>query len=260
MKRAMVIVICASLASMALAGTDTSKRPLPRPGSVAEDIGATPAAPASDAATTEKPKRRGILGLSLRPLLRSRKAEREARQREKELRKTAVCDDIAIQGEFVGAVPGKLPGCGVSEAVRVRSVSGVTLSQSSVMDCTTARSLKSWVDLSAKPAFGRSGGGLTKLKVAAHYACRTRNNKKGAKISEHGKGKAIDISAFFLADGTTVTVLKDWKGGKFSKPLRQIHKGACGPFGTVLGPNADRYHQDHFHFDTARYRSGSYCK
>jgi len=28
----------------------------------------------------------------------------------------------------------------------------------------------------------------------------------------------------------------------------------------VLGPEAARYHQDHFHFDTARYRSGSYCR
>jgi len=25
-------------------------------------------------------------------------------------------------------------------------------------------------------------------------------------------------------------------------------------------PNANRFHRDHFHFDTARYRSGSYCR
>jgi hypothetical protein len=28
----------------------------------------------------------------------------------------------------------------------------------------------------------------------------------------------------------------------------------------VLGPNANSFHRDHFHFDTARYRSGSYCR
>ena len=44
------------------------------------------------------------------------------------------------------------------------------------------------------------------------------------------------------------------------KALKKMHKIACGPFGTVLGPNANRFHRDHFHFDTARYRSGSYCK
>jgi hypothetical protein len=106
----------------------------------------------------------------------------------------------------------------------------------------------------------KKGGGLKTLRVAAHYACRTRNNQKGARISEHGKGRAIDISAFKLADGTEVSVLKHWNTQRFSSAMRQMHKGACGPFGTVLGPNADRFHQDHFHFDTARYRSGSYCK
>jgi len=30
--------------------------------------------------------------------------------------------------------------------------------------------------------------------------------------------------------------------------------------GTVLGPEANRFHRDHFHFDTAEYRSGPYCR
>ena len=104
------------------------------------------------------------------------------------------------------------------------------------------------------------GGGLKELRVAAHYACRTRNNRKGGKISEHGKGRAIDISGFELADGRTITVLKGWRARRSSKAMRRMHQGACGPFGTVLGPESDRFHQDHFHFDTARYRSGSYCR
>ncbi|MFC6587279.1 extensin family protein [Sulfitobacter pacificus] len=105
-----------------------------------------------------------------------------------------------------------------------------------------------------------TGGGLSSLRVAAHYACRTRNNQKGAKLSEHGKGRAIDISGFRLADGSEVSVLKGWNARRYSKAMRRMHKGACGPFGTVLGPKANRFHLDHFHFDTARYRSGSYCK
>lgn len=250
MKRTATFALCL-LAGAALAAPDQSKRPVARPGGAVAEVQTVPVA---------EEKKRGFLGLSLRPMLRSRKARQAARKREKLLRKGAVCEDIAIQGEVVGRVPGKIKGCGVADAVRVRSVSGVSLSQKSVMDCTTARALKTWVEGSASPAFGRKGGGLSRLKVAAHYACRTRNNKKGARISEHGKGKAIDISAFILKDGTEVTVLKGWNSRKYSKPLRQVHRGACGPFGTVLGPKADRYHQDHFHFDTARYRSGTYCK
>ena len=43
--------------------------------------------------------------------------------------------------------------------------------------------------------------------------------------------------------------------------LRNLHRAACGPFGTVLGPNANAAHRDHYHFDTARYRSGTaYCR
>ena len=36
--------------------------------------------------------------------------------------------------------------------------------------------------------------------------------------------------------------------------------GTSDPFGTVLGPNSDRFHRDHFHFDMASYSSGAYCR
>lgn len=197
---------------------------------------------------------------SLRPVFRSRQVEKQARAQRQLLAKGAVCGDIAIQGEAVGRVPGRIKGCGVENAVRVRAVSGVGLSQRAVMDCKTAAALKTWLETSAKPSLARKGGGLKTLNVAAHYACRTRNNRKGAKISEHGRGRAIDISGFRLANGAQVSVLSGWQAGGYRKELRRMHRGACGPFGTVLGPEADKFHRDHFHFDTARYRSGSYCK
>ncbi|MBT0958048.1 extensin family protein [Alphaproteobacteria bacterium KMM 3653] len=175
-------------------------------------------------------------------------------------RKGSICGERSIKGKSVKPIAGKLRGCGVADPVRITSVQGVALSTPAVMDCGTAKALDSWVRKGLKPAFGRKGGGVEKIKVAAHYSCRTRNNKKGAKISEHGKGRAIDISGIYLKNGTLVTVLKHWRSKAYSAALKQAHKAACGPFGTVLGPNADRYHQDHFHFDTARYRSGSYCR
>lgn len=201
---------------------------------------------------------------SLHPVTRPKglaeKVMGQRRQAKRALVKGSVCGDPAIQGDVVGAVPGRIRGCGVQNAVKVRSVSGVALSQSSVMDCGTAKALKTWIDKGVKPALGNRGGGVKSLRVAAHYACRTRNDKKGAKISEHGKGRAIDISGIKLKNEEVITVLKGWRSGKNGPALKRMHKAACGPFGTVLGPNADRYHQDHFHFDTARYRSGSYCR
>lgn len=42
--------------------------------------------------------------------------------------------------------------------------------------------------------------------------------------------------------------------------LRNIYKNACALFGTVLSPEANKAHRDHFHLDAARYRKGSYCQ
>lgn len=205
------------------------------------------------------------VGRSLRPEVRTDDMvtlamSKKRRQDRQAKRGGGLCGDPDIQGEYVGYVPGRLSACGVKEAVKVTSVSGVSLSTGAVMDCTTAKALKTWVDKGAIPAFGRKGGGLDKLRVAAGYACRTRNNQAGAKISEHGKGKAIDISGFWLENGTEVSVLKGWKSKSYGQALRKMHKAACGPFGTVLGPNSNRFHQDHFHFDTASHRGGSYCR
>lgn len=172
----------------------------------------------------------------------------------------AVCGDPALKGEVVGRVPGKIAGCGVEEAVKLFSVSGVSLSQGAIMDCTTANALKTWVNEGVKPAFADVGGGVTRLRVAAHYVCRTRNHKVGAKISEHGKGRAIDISGFWTADGNEYSILGDYGKGKAGRAIKASHKAACGPFGTTLGPGSDGYHEDHLHFDTARYRGGPYCR
>lgn len=212
------------------------------------------------AARPSQPSSRLATGFSRRPFTRPDAVLRKAMAKRQERARGAVCGDPAIQGESVGFVPGRISGCGIENAVQVRSVSGIGLSQQAVMDCGTAQALKLWVDKGMKPAVGEYRGGVKQLRVAAHYACRGRNNQAGARISEHGKGRAIDISGFVMGDGTEITVLKDWNRKNTGAILRAMHKRACGIFGTVLGPQSDRFHQDHFHFDTARYRSGSYCR
>ena len=196
---------------------------------------------------------------SPRPLARSLALEQQVMAKRRKLAKGALCGDPALQGDVVGHVPGRIKGCGIDKAVRLRSVSGITLSQQAVIDCPTAQALKAWVDKGLTPAL-KSRGKVSRIHVAAHYTCRTRNNQKGARISEHGRGRAIDISGFTMQDGSEITVLKGWNAKSTSRAMKKIHKSACGPFGTVLGPRSDRYHRDHFHFDTARYRSGTYCR
>jgi hypothetical protein len=53
-------------------------------------------------------------------------------------------------------------------------------------------------------------------------------------------------------------------GGTFVRPeaafLRRLHKGACGTFGTVLGPDANEAHRNHFHFDLAARKRSAFCE
>lgn len=250
---------------------DTEQRPRARPvGPVGPPVGpvgpvAVPIVKPVSEASVDAAVQLAFVGtdispdVSLHPFPRPAEVEQKALFKKKQKRKGSVCGNIDIQGEVVGTVPGRLPGCGAKNAVRVKSVSGVRLSVPSVMTCETAQALNKWVDGPVQKAFRRQGP-VAELKVVAHFACRTRNNKPGAKISEHGKGKAVDIAAFKMQDGDVITVLKGWSKGRDGKSLKAAWKGACGPFGTVLGPKADRYHKDHFHLDTARHGGGPYCR
>lgn len=189
-----------------------------------------------------------------------RKTPAPAPTKIKKTRKGSICGSRTIRGQKLSPIAGRLKGCGISDPVQVTSIDGVALSQAATMDCTTANALEAWVKKGVKPNVGKLGGGVASLKVVAHYSCRTRNSQKGAKISEHGKGHAIDIAAINLKNGSSLTVLKGWRNPAQGKVLKAIHASACGPFGTVLGPRSDKFHQDHFHLDTARYRSGAYCR
>ena len=175
-------------------------------------------------------------------------------------RQGAICGTRDIEGVRLAPVTARVQGCGIEEPVRVTSVAGVALSQAATMDCPTALALREWVTDAVVPTIGNRGGGVARLNVAGHYVCRTRNNQKGARISEHGRGRAIDISGLVLKNGTVISVLKHWRDATAGPILKDLHRAACGTFGTVLGPNSDRFHRDHFHFDTARYRNGSFCR
>jgi hypothetical protein len=170
----------------------------------------------------------------------------------------SVCGVPGILGQSIPPIPGKVRGCGLADGVKVTSISGIPFSQPLTIDCATAKAFKTWIDRGIVPAVGGKGGGIARIEVFDTYACRPRNNGRGDKVSEHGRGKAVDFAGVTLRNGQTIDVLNGWT--RQAAMMRRIHTAACGPFGTVLGPKSDRYHLNHIHVDTARYRSGAYCR
>lgn len=222
-------------ATQMLEGTGRLIRPKPRP---------------QEHETSAASPKKGLMGKLFGPKQRPKSAAMQPAS-------GSVCKDRGIRGTAIPTIRGPVKGCGIENPVRVTEVDGVTLNTPATLDCEAAVALREWVSDALKPSFGQTE--VTGLRVAAHYACRTRNNRPGARVSEHGRGKAIDISGIKLANGTELTVLEHYKSGK-GKAIRAAHKKACGIFGTTLGPGSDGYHRDHLHLDTARYRGGNYCK
>ena len=231
-------------------GLARSLRPMPRPAALVDRIAALKAtsnAPGLDLSGQEPQDE-----VDLAALPPPTKKEERRKKREKASRKGSVCGVSSIKGEEIAQITSKVRGCGVEDPVAITSVAGVRLSQTATVDCSVAKALDRWVDEVAQPAFN---GNLVEMQIAAHYICRSRNNVKGAKISEHGKGRAVDISAFILSNGKVLTVARD-----YNKLLRRIYKAGCSYFMTTLGPGSDGYHEDHFHFDTSARKGGAYCR
>ena len=232
-------------------------RPLTRPG-LAVGTSTQPQARAEDNLFARSPYAPHQSG---RPAMRPAVISQRAISQQQATRRGQICGDPAIQGEELPDIQGA-GGCGVLGAVRVRSVAGITLTPNPTIDCNTAKALRSWVDRGIKPAVGDTGGGIASLRVVGHYSCRNRvgGSATNNKLSEHARGRAVDIGGIQLKSGRVLTVLTGWNKGAAGQQLKAMWRAACGPFGTVLGPAANAAHRDHFHVDTARYRSGTYCR
>ena len=85
------------------------------------------------------------------------------------------------------------------------------------------------------------------------YSCRRLYGRSTGRYSQHATGNAVDIQGFEFADGSRITLLDDWEDdspeGRF---LTDVRDDACKLFGTVLGPDYNAAHADHFHMDMSR--------
>jgi hypothetical protein len=148
--------------------------------------------------------------------------------------------------------------CGAPDVVRLEAVvlpdqSRVAIAPPAILRCTMAEAIVSWVREEAAPRALDLGSPLRTLANLASFDCRGRNRIVGAKLSEHGKGNALDIHLLKLADGRVLGLTDPQIPKDFREGLRQ---SVCARFTTVLGPGSDGYHEDHVHVDLAERRNG----
>jgi hypothetical protein len=154
-------------------------------------------------------------------------------------------------------------GCGASDLVRLDSIkmpdrTNVALNPAPQIRCSMAEQVAEWIREDVGPAAVELGAPLLSISDNDAYDCRSRNNIKGAQLSEHGRGNALDITAIRLRNGGVFNLTDQM----VTKPFRdRIRAAACGRFMTVLGPGSDAYHASHVHLDMAeRARKTRVCQ
>ncbi|MCB2072136.1 MAG: extensin family protein [Novosphingobium sp.] len=179
----------------------------------------------------------------------------EARQCLAELSATRA-NFTPLPDEYYGA------GCSTLNAVKLSSLrsdnASLGLSNLGPVTCPLANTFAGWarygVDRAARQVLGSP---LVRIETFGSYNCR--NVAGTSRRSAHATGNAIDVSAFVLADGRRISVLGDWSSGTESERrfLRIVHSSACKRFGTVLGPNYNAAHRDHFHVE---FSGSDFCR
>lgn len=141
-------------------------------------------------------------------------------------------------------------GCHARASVRVTDL-GTPTSNLGPMTCSLASNFAAWVRHAVRPAARQVyGEDLARVETFGTYSCRNIYGGRSGRLSQHAFANAVDVSAFVLEDGRRIVVLGGWNGSERDQRfLRLIRASACRRFGTVLSPDYNAAHANHFHFD-----------
>ncbi|MXP13960.1 extensin [Altererythrobacter confluentis] len=119
--------------------------------------------------------------------------------------------------------------------------------------CRTGAGMYEWMEKTVQPAavetFGKK---VARVEHFGTYSCRRINNRPDGRWSQHATANAIDIAAFVLEDGRRISIVQDWQAMPENDDARFLtiaRDGACNYFSTVLSPDYNAAHRDHFHLD-----------
>jgi len=148
-------------------------------------------------------------------------------------------------------------GCGGEDLVRLEAIvladqRRVSVKPAAILRCKMAAELADWIRKDIAPLAVSLGSAISDVDNFDSFECRGRNRVAGAPLSEHGRANALDVRAFKLANGRTISLTDR----TVPRELREtVLHSVCARFSTVLGPTSDWYHEDHIHLDLMERRN-----
>ena len=154
----------------------------------------------------------------------------------------------------------------IAEAVKARQAAmqmeGIKVEDGNKKKATPPGSTSA-IKVLAHKVFGSPTSGsakpLTDKKANTPAPTDGKTKVKNKKLSKQPKSVA-KISAKEIRAKISEKDLPPLELDARAKFLRKIHKDACGIFGTVLGPEANRAHENHFHLDLAKRKRNPFCQ
>lgn len=147
-------------------------------------------------------------------------------------------------------------GCSQIDAIRLIDI-GAPVTNLGPVKCDLAKNFAGWTEYGVKRAAQQIlNAELARIETFGSYSCR--NIAGSRRLSQHAHANAIDVAAFVLTDGRRISVEDGWRGSAEEREfLAVVHKSACRRFGTVLSPDYNAAHRNHFHFDMS---GDGYCR
>jgi hypothetical protein len=151
--------------------------------------------------------------------------------------------------------------CHVDDGVALlRGASGVHWNKPVHVSGAFALRLVAFEEIAQDEAQAIFGTRIARVEHLGAYACRPIKGTAGSP-SEHATGNAIDVAAFVLRDRRRISVQRDFvvaglepttPAGRFLRALTERLRDQR-VFGTILTPDYDRNHRNHFHLDGHRW-------
>ena len=92
------------------------------------------------------------------------------------------------------------------EAIVLPDKRQVAVKPAAILRCKMASALADWIRTDIAPLAQSLGSAISDLDNFNSFECRGRNRVVGAKLSEHGRANALDVRAFKLANGSSISL------------------------------------------------------